>query len=383
MAADSFTEVTSESWFGRIGNSIKGIVAGLVLFGISFPLLWWNEGRAVDRYKTLAEGASTVLSVAADKVDPGNEGKLLHTTGKAVTEDTVTDKTFGVSAKALKLRRKVEMYQWKQEKHSRRKKKLGGGTKTVTTYTYTKNWSGKLIDSQKFRQAQGHENPSAMPYQTQEWLADTVTLGAFRLATSLVRKIDVYKPLPVSASALPEALRAKIKINGEGLYLGADPNQPRVGDTRIAFAVTPPTEISVVAGQTNGTLSAYQTKAGGSLELLQEGTCSADIMFHQALEQNRILTWILRLAGFLCMGIGLGMILRPISVISDVIPLLGSLVGLGLGLVAFLAALCLSLVTIGLAWVAHRPVLGIGLLAGAGAIMALILMRSRNKSVAA
>ena len=31
MPGNSFTEVTSRSWFGRIGESIKGVIVGIVL----------------------------------------------------------------------------------------------------------------------------------------------------------------------------------------------------------------------------------------------------------------------------------------------------------------------------------------------------------------
>jgi hypothetical protein len=56
-------EVTTESWFGRIGGAFKGIVVGLVLFFAAFPHLFWNEGRTVKRYKTLHEGAGSVISL--------------------------------------------------------------------------------------------------------------------------------------------------------------------------------------------------------------------------------------------------------------------------------------------------------------------------------
>lgn len=39
------TEVQTESYFSRLGNSFKGIGGGLLLFLIAFPLLFWNEGR--------------------------------------------------------------------------------------------------------------------------------------------------------------------------------------------------------------------------------------------------------------------------------------------------------------------------------------------------
>ncbi|WP_339136467.1 MAG: hypothetical protein WGN25_01115 [Candidatus Electrothrix sp. GW3-4] len=56
MSDDSYTEVTNQSWFSRIGGAIKGIIFGFILFIIAFPLLFWNEGRAVKTYKTLKEG---------------------------------------------------------------------------------------------------------------------------------------------------------------------------------------------------------------------------------------------------------------------------------------------------------------------------------------
>jgi len=56
MADDSYTEVSSRSWFSRIGGAFTGIVIGLVMMAVAFGLLFWNEGRAVGRYKTLQEG---------------------------------------------------------------------------------------------------------------------------------------------------------------------------------------------------------------------------------------------------------------------------------------------------------------------------------------
>ena len=63
MSNDSYTEVSSQSWFGRIGNAFKGILVGLILVAIAFGLLFWNEGRAVKRYKTLKEGGGAFLYI--------------------------------------------------------------------------------------------------------------------------------------------------------------------------------------------------------------------------------------------------------------------------------------------------------------------------------
>jgi hypothetical protein len=73
------------------------------------------------------------------------------------------------------------------------------------------------------------------------------------------------------------------------------------------------------------------------------------------------------------MVIGLNMILKPVSTVMDVIPLLGRIGGGLLGIAAFLLALGFAFVTISIAWVAFRPLVGIPLLAAG--LAALILPR--------
>jgi len=122
MSPDTVTEVTSQSWFSRIGDSFKGIIGGILLILIAVVLLFWNEGRAVKRYKTLQEGRGAVVSVSVTTVDPANEGKLIHVTGTAETDATLTDPIFGISVNAVKLRRSVEMYQWEESEVGRIRK---------------------------------------------------------------------------------------------------------------------------------------------------------------------------------------------------------------------------------------------------------------------
>jgi hypothetical protein len=383
MSEDSFTEVTHESWFSRIGGAIKGFLVGLLLFVVAFPLLFWNEGRAVKRYKTLKEGGGAVVSVTSESVDPDNAGKLIHTTGKADTDATLTDSVFGVSSNALKLKRVAEMYQWKETSQSKTRKKVGGGTETVKTYSYSKTWADRPINSTNFKKPTGHQNPQSIPYGFAEQIADEVTLGAYVLSASLLGKIQNFESLPVgSDSPLPEQLEGKAKLYDGGFYIGADPASPQVSDTRIKFKVTKPTEVSVIAKQVDSTFEPYATKAGGTIELLQTGVHTANAMIQKAQENNKILTWILRLFGFILMLFGLNMILRPLSVIADVWPILGDIVGAGTGIVSFLLASILSLITIAIAWVVYRPLLGIILLVVAYGLTAAIRVKLRSAKAA-
>ena len=383
MSKDQFTKVTHQSWVSRLGAAMKGVLVGLVLLVIAFPLLFWNEGRAVKRYKTLKEGAGIVISIVSDSIDTANAEKLVHVTGKANTDAILIDPIFGVSVNALKLRRVVEMYQWEEILETKTKQKLGGGTETVETYTYSKTWSGLPISSSSFQKPEGHQNPSSIPYESTQQLADKVTLEAFTLSPSLIGKINNFELLTTGDDlSLPEALKDKAKLYEEGLYIGAEPASPQVGDVRLMFMVAKPTEVSIIAKQTGSTFEPYSSRAGGSIELLQLGKHSADSMIQKAQENNRVLTWILRLAGFILMLTGLGMIFNPLSVLADVLPILGNIVGAGTGIISFLLAAVLSLTTIAIAWIFYRPLLAVILLVIAVVLIVAIKVKLRHAKTA-
>ncbi|MGE0708552.1 MAG: TMEM43 family protein [Planctomycetota bacterium] len=203
---DSFTETTSEGWGSRIMDSIKGVLVGIVLFLVSFPLLFWNEGRYINTKKALEEGAGMVVEVKPDKVDAANKGKLVCTSGKADTQDVLSDPAFpSVSINAIRLKRTAQMYQWDQEEKSEKKKKLGGGTTTTTTYSYKKVWSEKAIDSSRFKVPKDHENPGNMEVQSDQWAAKDVKLGAFTLTSDQIRGFSNFQALDPSKNGTPAA----------------------------------------------------------------------------------------------------------------------------------------------------------------------------------
>lgn len=381
--ADSVTVTSSQSWFSRLAGSIKSVLFGLLLFVVSFPLLFWNEGRAVQTARSLDEGAGAVVSVPADAVNPGNEGKLVHVSGPVTTEGTLTDPDLGVQAEGVKLVRRVEMYQWEEEERSEKKKKLGGGEETVTTYTYSKGWSDDAIDSASFQEPGGHENPGAFPIEANTVVADPVHVGAFTLSSEQVDQISDGQPLRVTEAmveALPEPMNTEVQVSEGRFYWGESPASPQVGDVRISFEVVNPDTASLVAVQTGETFAAYQAEAGDAILLVEEGTHTAEQMFQAAHSANTVLTWIVRAGGFLMMFIGLLAVFKPISVFGDVIPLVGTMLGAGLGVFSFLLAFALSFITIAIAWIFYRPLLGIVLLALAlGGLFWLVSLGRKKK----
>jgi hypothetical protein len=69
-------------------------------------------------------------------------------------------------------------------------------------------------------------------------------------------------------------------------------------------------------------------------------------------------------------------------VLADIIPLLGNLMRMGTTLVAGLIASVLSLVTISIAWIVYRPLLGIVLLVLAVGVVILLKKLAAKPKIA-
>ncbi len=366
---DSVTEVTEESWFGRMAGSFVAVLVGIVLFLVSIGLLYWNEGRAVAEITSLNAGARTVASVPADTVDRANEGRLVHVTATAAVDGGVTDPVFHAGkADAMRLRRHVEMYQWHEHEETKTEKRVGGGETKVTTYNYARDWSETPIDSGRFKRPNGHANPP-MPVRSAEFEAKAVHLGGFTLDESVVKKMSGFKAFAPPAAVTGGDLMPPFTRVGDQLYRGAAPESPAVGDMRVSFEVIDAQPVSVVAAQVGAVLAPYRGPDGRTIELVDLGTRTAGDMFHEAKSESRMITWILRGVGFLLMWIGLALLSAPLSWLASLLPFLEGVVDAVAAVAALIVAIPLTLTVIAIAWIAHRPVIGIGLLV-AGVVLA-------------
>ncbi|MES1211862.1 MAG: TMEM43 family protein, partial [Acidobacteriota bacterium] len=252
---------------------------GLILFIASFPILFWNEGRAVKTARSLSEGAGAVVSVSAETVVQSNEGKLVHVSSPVTTDGPVADDEIGVEADGVVLRRNVEMFQWIEEKKSETRKKLGGGEETVTTYEYKKDWNDEPVDSSSFQEPGGHENPGGFPLPPAGFVADPVRVGAFVMSEEQIDKLSDAKdhPLPDDFQpTLPESLADQARISQGKIFVGADPASPVVGDFRISYQVIAPQAVSLIGVQTGDSFAAYQAEAGDTVLLVEEGSHTAE-----------------------------------------------------------------------------------------------------------
>jgi hypothetical protein len=382
MSTDGSDEVTveqSSSWLQRIGRSVAGVIFGILFVIGACVLLFWNEGRAVKTARSLTEGAGVVRSVAADRADPANDGKLVHVVGPLTASGPAVDAEFGMRSQGVRLVRTVEMFQWTEESESESSKRLGGGETTRTTYKYKREWADHPVDSGRFHERNGHANPQ-MTWRTRNQAAPNVRLGVFSVPQNLIGRFGAEQRLQADDGQVQAARKhtpRDVTVVDGALYIGQDPGQPAVGDYRITFSEVPRQGASVIARQAPGqggpAFEPYRTNAGRDVELISAGEVPAQDMFKEAQDENRMWTWIIRAGGALLMFIGFCLVMGPLGVLADVIPVLGDIVGAGVGVVGFLLTCVLAPIVIAVAWFVYRPVvavivLAVGLVLAYGAV---------------
>lgn len=378
-------EITTKSWGSRIKDAFLGIVGGILLIVGAIILAFWNESHGLHTAQSLAEAQRILISVPNSPINPQNNLHVVYLNGLATTKDILSDPALGISQNAIGLHRRVEMYQWKQNQETKTESQLGGSEKQTTTYTYQKIWSTRLIDSNQFKYQENHGNPAAMPIESKQWYANTVTVGDFQLPFELVTKISDTQPVDlekVNTTALQNKLDTPIRYINNQLYGGKDYKNPQIGDIRISLTATLPQTVSIIGQQTGNTLQAYMAKAGQPVLLLVSGQQSPEQMIQEALTENRLFTWILRGLSLLMMVAGFSLILKPIVVLADVIPILGSIAGFGTGLIAFICGFVLWAVVTAIAWFAIRPWWSAGLLVVSFAFIYFLYKKRKSQQLA-
>ena len=185
------------------------------------------------------------------------------------------------------------------------------------------------------------------------------------------------------SNALNPALGGEVvHVSGNTLYIGLTPGTPKVGDVRITYQAVYPADISIIAKYNGTTFEKVYASNGKTVSRLNMGVVSSDQMFGKAHSSNSTWTWILRVVGtFLVIG-GLKAIVAPLSVLASVIPLLGTIVGAGTGLVCSLLGFAWSLIIISIAWLRFRPLIGGAMIGVAVLLIVALYFKGRAKKAA-
>ena len=428
----AYTETTTTGYGTRVGNSFKAIGSGILLFIAGTVLLWWNEGRAVKTEKMLDEAGSAYVEMEnPNKKDASLDGELICGTALATTEDSLSDAQFGIGAKAIALSRTVEYYQWVEHAQEKSEDKLGGKEVTTTTYTYSKEWVSRPIDSGQFKDpAYRGKNTILTTVEDQDQYAENVTWGAYKLNERQIHSIssregmnltiseDLLKQLdgnaktayerfygskqsaeqPAQTAELSDSAKAaNDSINnaianaenkkdleyvhqaGNILYFGRVPGVPEVGDVRVTFEKTVPAKVTVMAVVDGDTFKPFKAKNGKRFQTLVMGKKTGDEIIDAEKEANNMWLWVLRIIGVVMVIGGLKGIFGFIETILKVVPFIAGIFGWGIGAVCTVVGVVWSLIIIAIAWLFYRPLLGITLLALAGFLIWVFAFKGKDK----
>ena len=375
MANNDKVVVTNEKqgFFTKMTNSFSGIIVGIIILFGGIAFLWWNEQNNVKNIKNVKELRDQVIDVSSSKVDDKYEGKLIATKCKLEYNNaTISDDVFKVSAETPVLVRTVEYYQWVEDSETSDDK---------TTYTYSKEWSEKIIDSEDFNAKEGHENNFNVKYESERFeTEETLKVGAFSLISDFKKLLSADSNVAIDENIeLPEGY----KIYNKYITSSADVENPQVGDVRVSYTKNSYKEVSVLGKQTGDTIGDYTTKKNTNIKRLVEGTKNGAGMINDIETANKFTKWLYRIIGTLLIIMAIGSILGPITTLIGYIPFLGKVVNSMIGVVSFLVGLVISLVVIAIAWFAARPIVSIILIVIiVGLIVALVYFK-KNKAIPA
>jgi hypothetical protein len=222
----------------------------------------------------------------SDRIDPANEGRLVHVSGELKSTARLTDPDFAMSAEAALLVRSAEMYQWTREEFSQ------GETHYVSSWSAERRASVGLRPNPPFR------------FPSIKVTARDATLGAFRPGKWVLENLQTTVDLPIEPATVEAAgTHGPVQLSNGKLYLGSNPWQPQIGDIRISWRIAKPGPVSLIGRQAGTDLVAFQT-SGDPLLLVRSGTLSAAEMFKIRGQESSNETWMSRLLGgcFLLLG---------------------------------------------------------------------------------
>lgn len=337
--------------FSRLQSSLCVGIFGPVIFIGSLCLLIWNEVRSVRAYGMISECRSKFVEAPCDTAPAGDA--IVHFSCALGGYSTILDSDMNVSAYALGIGRTVEMLQWDEREVSRTCR----GNTCDTRYSYSKVWSQAPIGSGGFRDGGVHANPSGpWPYTSRTFETPSpVTAGVFALPRDIAQTLTTCTTDACSSSLGPPRMLSAV-------------GEDTVGASRVSFRVANASAVSVVALWSGGTLVPYES-SGHSCYYSSPGIVSARDMFGAAETRNRNLAWALRAVGIMGMFFGMLLAASVIMAVLAAFPFFGQALANAAGaavlLLAFVVSLSVGFATIGIAWIAVRPVVGGAVLVGA------------------
>lgn len=273
---------------------------GCILSICGSGILFWNEGRAVHIAISLEEAISGAVSISGslNDIDHMYEGRLVHLVGAITVEEPLTEPDYGIQVQAVKLKRRVQMFQWIEETIEH---KFGESVDSITTdertYYYVMDWRDQLIDTRSFYIRSGHENPKKFPIESRVQVADHVQLGAYELGDEIKARMAYF--VDITSDSRPE--EADVKLHSGLYYHCNDVWNPEVGDIRIqfSFAAIEGSYFTVTGKLEGGKIVPYYTSQNARILFVSAGEQTLAQSFKNEQHTLKLTTWGFRFFGWI------------------------------------------------------------------------------------
>lgn len=381
----------------KAGKGCLGFFLGPAILAMAAYLLFNNEGDYLNTAQALDELQPLVQHVENTSTpDAALEGKPVHLSGTASTQDVLVDEAYGVQTQGIMLRRNVQYLQWVEKK----KKRVGDDKKpsymTDTEYrrsrdnewiySYHRAWVNNPINSATFH----HEEYRSANYthykaDTQEQCATNVQVGCYKLTKSQISRIT-SDGKRVTPQLVPETLKKHAMLYGEYLFIGRapegssyyplNPEEPSVGDVRISWRQTSPQRpVSLVAIQKGDSFEPYTATNGTVIDLFYTDTLGLPQCFEEARTTNTMNLWMVRMGGWLMFWGAFACMLKPLA---GMVPVCRKLAEAGAVVISLLLGTIGSLLTISISWLFCRPHLAVVTLLVMIALIWLLIRKKRK-----
>ncbi|KAF7997388.1 hypothetical protein HCN44_005665 [Aphidius gifuensis] len=342
----SIVEQFRESWLTAI--------IGLILFATGMCLLFWNEGKAASIAQSLDEALENIALISdIQNIPEEYNGRLVHLSGPLSINEPLTEPDYGIVVDSVKLKRRVQMYQWIEYEDSG----LGEAENhdDPKNYYYTTEWKDKLIDSDSFYIRNGHENPTEIPIKSQIQIAEEVKIGNVILGDEMKNKFTEF--LEITSDQRPD--RVDIKMHSGLYYHSADLWNPHVGDIRILFLYAGKANdiYSIVGKLSDGIIVPYVTTRNEVILLQRKHTVDVHQMFHLEHVHNYWRTWTIRGLGWLVLFLAATCLANILKTIITNSSFLYGIIEIDS--ITMSVSMSISLLVVGFAWVWYRPIVAL------------------------
>ena len=256
---------------------------GLIFAGLTGVFLGYKELTKDSTSESTSSLKSSVLQVNAYSKE--NDNKLVYTSGVLHPSDSnsLQDPMFSISVQGLKLRRKVEMFQWIQTNNS----------------SMTLGWASHPICSMKF--LPDHANPKWKVFDLDLTAKSPFKVNEFSVGSKVLKYINSWKEIQGEYTG-SEFKQEKIQNR---LILHKSKKRrltPKVGNYRVTHEYIPTgVLVSIIGMQKGNEIVPYKRR----LLLVKEGIVKPDEMLDEY-GSNRLLNiWFVRATCLLGMGLGL------------------------------------------------------------------------------